>query len=119
MSTNRLETLVRFEAHDTRTKLMAQDNALPYSLNLPFVERLYEQYLQNPSSVSPDWRSYFQASLPDGARNDGQPSSALQERVDRLIRNYRVRGHRIADVDPLGLRRLEAPELDFASNGFS
>jgi|KBSSwiStaDraftv2_1062776.scaffolds.fasta_scaffold05240_5 2-oxoglutarate dehydrogenase E1 component len=98
---------------------MAQDNALPYSLNLPFVEQLYEQYLQNPSSVPADWRTYFQATPPSGANHDGQTASALQERVDRLIRNYRVRGHRIAEVDPLGLRRLTAPELDFASYGFS
>jgi 2-oxoglutarate dehydrogenase E1 component len=97
---------------------MAQDNSLPYSLNLPFVEKLYEQYLQNPSSVPSDWRSYFQLT-PSAISSNGQPTSASQERVDRLIRNYRVRGHRIADVDPLGLRRLSAPELDLASNGFT
>jgi 2-oxoglutarate dehydrogenase E1 component len=31
--------------------------------NAAFVEELYEAYLANPSSVSPDWREYF-ASLP-------------------------------------------------------
>jgi 2-oxoglutarate dehydrogenase E1 component len=98
---------------------MAQDNVLPYSLNLPFIEKLYEQYLQNPLSVPLQWRSYFQASPPSSVDSNGQPASALQERVDRLIRNYRVRGHRIADLDPLNVRRLTAPELDFASYGFS
>jgi 2-oxoglutarate dehydrogenase E1 component len=97
---------------------MAQDNSLPYSLNLPFVEQLYEQYLQNPSSVPSDWRNYFQLT-PGAVSSNGQPTSASQERVDSLIRNYRVRGHRIADVDPLGLRRLSAPELDLGSNGFT
>jgi len=98
---------------------MAQDDTLPYSLNLPFVEELYEQYLQNPASVPADWRSYFQLTPPGIAQQNGQPAAALQERVDRLIRNYRVRGHRLADVDPLGLRRLTAPELDFTSYGFT
>ena len=98
---------------------MAQDNVLPNSMNLPFVEELYERYLQNPSSVPADWRGYFQLTSSPPPSNNGQPGTAPQERVDRLIRNYRVRGHRIADVDPLGLRRLQAPELDLASYGFT
>jgi len=35
-----------------------------------------------------------------------------QDRVDQLIRAYRVRGHMVARVDPLGLPREEQPELD-------
>ena len=38
---------------------------------------------------------------------------ALQERVDQLIRNYRVRGHIIAQIDPLGMPRPRPPELDY------
>jgi 2-oxoglutarate dehydrogenase E1 component len=37
-----------------------------------------------------------------------------------LIRAYRVRGHMIANLDPLGLREIEVhPELDPASYGFT
>ncbi len=36
----------------------------------------------------------------------------LQDRVDQLIRAYRVRGHLVANLDPLGLPRPELPELD-------
>ena len=36
-----------------------------------------------------------------------------------LIRNYRVRGHLLADLDPLGLApRVPHPELDYHSFGF-
>jgi 2-oxoglutarate dehydrogenase E1 component len=35
-----------------------------------------------------------------------------QEYVDMLIRNYRVRGHLIAKVDPLGIPRPMPPELE-------
>lgn len=35
-----------------------------------------------------------------------------QDRVDQLIRAYRVRGHMIARVDPLGMPRPEHRELD-------
>ena len=38
--------------------------------------------------------------------------SILQDRVDQLIRAYRVRGHLVADLDPLGLPRPQLPELD-------
>ncbi|HEY2882270.1 MAG TPA: 2-oxoglutarate dehydrogenase E1 component [Pirellulales bacterium] len=38
--------------------------------------------------------------------------AVLQDRVDQLIRAYRVRGHLVAQIDPLGLPRPELPELD-------
>ena len=31
--------------------------------------------------------------------------AARQDRVDQLVRKFRVRGHRFADLDPLGLPR--------------
>jgi len=36
----------------------------------------------------------------------------LQDRVDQLVRAYRVRGHMIARLDPLGQPRLRPRELD-------
>src|SRR5262245_4828768 len=109
---------------------------LPNSVSLEFVEALYLDFLRDPESVSPDWRSYFQ-SLSDG-NGPGQVQSVtpsfkpsfkpsgnggvteetatalLQERVDQLIRNYRVRGHMAAQIDPLGIPRATPPELDLA-----
>ena len=38
--------------------------------------------------------------------------AVLQDRVDQLIRAYRVRGHMVANVDPLGRPRPQLPELD-------
>src|SRR5579875_858838 len=41
-------------------------------------------------------------------------------RAMNLIRAYRVRGHLIADLDPLGLdRRTDHPDLDPAAYGFT
>ena len=45
--------------------------------------------------------------------------ASLQHRVDMLIRNYRVRGHIIAQLDPLGTRETPPPELDPDFYGFS
>jgi len=107
---------------------------LPGAVNLAFVEGLYEDYLKNPAAVPEDWRHYFadvgQEELrfpkprfgpsfkpfsifnpPVGRRQirAGQLAdpeiAAMQDRVYLLTRLYRVRGHRIARVDPLGLPR--------------
>src|SRR4029077_336036 len=108
--------------------------------NLAFVEALYEDYLRNPSSVSTDWQRYF-SEIADGefrfpkprfrpsfhafsifnppaGKREQRPGrladpeiAALQDRVYVLTRLYRVRGHRIAQVDPLGLPRPVPPEL--------
>ncbi len=45
--------------------------------------------------------------------------SILQDRVDQLIRAYRVRGHFVAELDPLGMPRPQLPELDPRTYGFT
>jgi 2-oxoglutarate dehydrogenase E1 component len=61
---------------------------------------------------------------PGAANGDGAarlPTSdltALQDRVDQLVRAYRVRGHLIARVDPLELPRPPQRELDLGYYGF-
>ncbi len=115
------------------------------SLSLPYLEELYARYQERADSIPPEWQSYFSrldegpaSSVvdrpfpsrsvfnPPGAPGTQRPSTdgkleiaGLQERLDQLIRNYRVRGHTIAAVDPLGTERLTPPELDPAFYGFS
>ena len=43
----------------------------------------------------------------------------MQDRVDQLVREYRVRGHLIAQLDPLGLVKSECPELSPTAYGLS
>ena len=52
------------------------------------------------------------------AENDVLAAS-LQERLIRLVRSYRVRGHLIAKLDPLGIPRPPQPELFPAFYGFT
>ncbi|UCH25317.1 MAG: 2-oxoglutarate dehydrogenase E1 component [Trueperaceae bacterium] len=69
-------------------------------------------------------RSLFGASharRPVGISTDIGVSSdvaSLQHRTDMLVRNYRVRGHRVADLNPLGREDVEISELDPRSYGF-
>jgi 2-oxoglutarate dehydrogenase E1 component len=109
------------------------------SSSLAFVEELYLEYLKDPNLVDPQWQTYF-ADYPrnglakrgttgpafqtyslfnppsvsageQGSRGAGEQSDTdLQYKVGMLIRNYRVRGHILADLDPLDLLKPEMPE---------
>ncbi|HTM63347.1 MAG TPA: 2-oxoglutarate dehydrogenase E1 component [Gammaproteobacteria bacterium] len=99
-----------------------------------YLEELYEQYLQDPQTVTPEWREYFnsltqtmQRQKPDVShaavreqflqmarnpvRGGGAAARAMetvydqrQERVIELITAYRRLGHLQAQIDPLEMR---------------
>src|SRR6185312_9652709 len=96
--------------------------------NLPYLEALFENYRRDPQSVSAEWREFFKESKSGNGQGNGhaevappsrlQPaarSANLDEKIHMLIRNFRVRGHKAAAIDPLGSQR-EVPsdlKLDF------
>lgn len=105
--------------------------------NANAVEALYEQYLLDAESVPQGWREYFEtlgdpdneiahstirngllAESRDGRRRSSGrqagsrtavSSGAKQAAVSRLIQVYSLRGHQIADIDPLGLMERPVP----------
>jgi 2-oxoglutarate dehydrogenase E1 component len=105
--------------------------------SLDYIDDLYVRYIQDPSSVSDVWRKYFEefslASQSEslyqepanglvatgGDAPDALWLARMQERVDQLVREYRVRGHLMAKIDPLGLNRKGPPELDPQSHGLT
>ncbi|HKX45800.1 MAG TPA: 2-oxoglutarate dehydrogenase E1 component, partial [Planctomycetota bacterium] len=68
-------------------------------------------------------RSLFHPPAANGhAARNGQAlgeATLKQDQVDQLVRAYRVRGHLIADLDPLGLPRRPQPELEMGYYGLS
>jgi 2-oxoglutarate dehydrogenase E1 component len=130
-----------------------EQTAFLYGGNGAFIEELYARYLNDPASVDPSWRSYFDELGPETRglfeqcraaqqpRHDGHGRSAQAPvgaevvdlssersrrhiiehlRVVMLIRAFRVRGHLLADLDPLGLAGdKHHPELDPAAYGFT
>jgi 2-oxoglutarate dehydrogenase E1 component len=109
-----------------------------------YVEGLMEEFRRDRSRVSPEWREYFEhnghamtpgmaPSRPIPRRHSlfNPPSPALSDRetfvgaaqrqdaVDQLIRAYRVRGHLVARLDPLGIPRPDRPELAMESYGIT
>ena len=121
---------------------MAEGNGtgLLSTQSLSYIEELYERHLSGGNDVPPEWRRYFdglsdgngaarfQTAAPFPRRSVFNPSgggvaareveagpidlAGLQERLDQLIRNYRVRGHIVAAIDPLGKEPLPPAELD-------
>lgn len=107
--------------------------------NAPYVEELYESYLDNPGSVPEHWREYFDqmqhvpaadgSSLPDVAHAPIVLSFAQRARehrltppnaatdglarkqvyVQQIIAAYRYLGSRWANLDPL--KRQERPQI--------
>ncbi|HMX69844.1 MAG TPA: 2-oxoglutarate dehydrogenase E1 component [Accumulibacter sp.] len=121
-------------------------NSLLFGGNAPFVEELYENYLDNPGSVSEQWRDYFDklGRLPgyvdrdvphlpvinafaEQARKGGYRAAAVAPIDDRkqvgilqMITAYRFIGDRWANLDPLQRTpRPEIPQLDPAYYGLS
>jgi 2-oxoglutarate dehydrogenase E1 component len=99
--------------------------------NIAYIEELYESFLDNSQSVSPEWREVFQQ-LPkvEGSEVEyrhseirdefkemaKQPhrhvvvsggSDAKQVKVLQLINAFRFRGHQNANLDPLGIWQRE------------
>lgn len=102
-----------------------------------FFADLYEQYLQNPDSIEPSWRSFFQgfdfAQANYGSEEVGQQiayvasgdSSEISEKMQKefnvlkLIEGYRTRGHLFTKTNPVRDRRVHGPSLALENFGLS
>jgi len=115
-----------------------------FGSNASAVEALYEQYLDKPGSVPDAWRDYFESlgdpeteiahsTIRDGLLSSARtgrrlrrvqttrpagtvPSDEKQAAVSRLIQVYSLRGHQIADIDPIGIMDRPMPgvlKLDY------
>ncbi|MER6539070.1 multifunctional oxoglutarate decarboxylase/oxoglutarate dehydrogenase thiamine pyrophosphate-binding subunit/dihydrolipoyllysine-residue succinyltransferase subunit [Streptomyces sp900105755] len=100
---------------------------LEFGLNAWVVDEQWRQYLHDPASVDQTWRDFFAApaTLPaqqvrtaTARPDDGDEAAVRAVRVAALIHAYRVRGHLVADTDPLTPRPAAGhPELDIAAFG--
>lgn len=118
-------------------KLFQESSAL-YGSNAYYIEALYEQYLDDPASIPESWRQLFNG-IHWGTTQD-TPHSVIVQRfkdlavavpgrlakmqgfteqsvkkqsaVARLINHYRVKGHQIADNNPLGKPQSMPPDLE-------
>ncbi len=122
-----------------------RESSLFFGGNAPFVEELYETYLDNPAAVPAEWRAYFDqlaqqpgnvakdvahapviAAFAEQAKQGGFRPTAVavddgkQVAVLQLINAYRFLGNRWAQLDPLKRgERAQVAELDPAHYGLT
>ena len=104
-----------------------------------FFADLYDQYLQNPDSVEPSWRSFFQgfdfgmttyngeqtanymAEMASHSVENGAASEKILKEFNvlKLIDGYRTRGHLFTKTNPVRERREYFPNLDIEHFGLS
>ena len=95
-----------------------------------YLEGLFQDFKADPSQFNAEWQEFFNdwenqtdfASSPGVSNTGSAPSHSaikadLQDRVDQLIRGYRVRGHLAAMIDPLKIPRPEHMELEIRHYG--
>ncbi len=106
---------------------MSVTNVFP-GLNIGYVLDLYEQYLQDPDLVDPAWREFFQRWGPELLTEEkAKPPVVAAPAVDlskvaavvNLAVAIRHRGHRAAQLDPLGTAPPGEPALDPSYHGLS
>ena len=69
--------------------------------NIDFIEELYQDYLNDPASVSPEWKRYFETSAPARGAQDEVLYAYKQSRVTSLVWGYRDVGYLHAKINPL------------------
>ena len=100
-----------------------------------YLEELEQLWLEDPASVDPQWNTYFSQlkfSSPAATApgTSGLTSAAnttantLGHKISDLVRAYQVNGHRISDLDPLGIAHADLdntfpPELSLENYGFT
>tara|TARA_B100000768_G_scaffold34234_1_gene32787 strand:+ start:26754 stop:29522 length:2769 start_codon:yes stop_codon:yes gene_type:complete len=92
---------------------------------------LYEQYQQDPDSVEPSWKAFFQGydfgsdsygisgEIVEGVDTQIPEHVQKEFQVVKLIDDYRTRGHLFTKTNPVRDRRKYTPSLDLSNFGLS
>ena len=92
---------------------------------------LYEQYLENPDTVEPSWRAFFQGydfgsesyglngEVVEGVSTQIPEKLEKEFKVLKLIDGYRMRGHLFTKTNPVRERRSYTPTLDIENFGLT
>ncbi|CAM2972498.1 2-oxoglutarate dehydrogenase E1 component [Rariglobus hedericola] len=102
--------------------------SLPTRANSEVIEAAYNAWLNNPDSVDPTWRAFFQG-FALGSNGSGLAAvgaspvnvldSSKQAQVLRLINAYRAHGHMQAHLDPLSPPPSPFPRLNYQHFGLT
>lgn len=106
------------------------------SVNVDYIDEVYQNYLKDPFSVEETWRFFFEG-IEFGAENakpaytnghaNGSATTAVASsssweaeiKVARLIDTYRESGAQVANISPLQTEALTSPTFDLSRFGLS
>ncbi|MBL9214357.1 MAG: 2-oxoglutarate dehydrogenase E1 component [Opitutaceae bacterium] len=101
---------------------------LSESANAALIEEYHQRWLDNPDSVDPTWRAFFQGFTLAGGSRPGAAAplggvsivdSLKQARVHYLINAYRAIGHTQSHLDPLSGPPAPQPKLELGQFGLA
>jgi 2-oxoglutarate dehydrogenase E1 component len=112
-----------------------------------FLEELYDKFLQDPSSIDPEWQDYFaHLKLNDAQNNSSSRKTKLSKVIEvlqkeapkavsdaatsndlfefltkKLIQNYRSNGHLLSNLNPLSAEQKTEFDIDlyYTQAGFT
>ena len=93
--------------------------------NAEFIEEQYKRWKADPTSVTRDWRFFFEgfelaaSRVPEAAEGFDEQQLLSQSRVESLIYRYRDLGHLLACLDPLSACPTEHPLLSLEAFNLS
>ncbi len=98
--------------------------------NAALIEEYYQRWQDNPDSVDPTWRAFFQGFTLAGGQQIATPAAApagavnivdslKQAHVHYLINAYRAIGHTQAELDPLSGPPPAQPKLELSQFSLS
>ena len=114
------------------------EESFKYGGNSQYLEQLYEDYIEDPSKLKPEWKNYFDSiqngqadishheviqsfkNLKPSSVSIASAKSSKSSDVQNLINAYRRRGHQVAKIDPLHLRENKiVPDLELEYHNLS
>src|SRR5688500_16026735 len=111
-----------------------KDYSHVYNAHPQYIDNLYKSFRNDPESVDPSWRHFFEgfefaqygngsangSSVADAEANKASLADATKEfGVMSIINGFRARGHLLSTTNPIRPRKDRRPHLDLADANLS
>lgn len=102
-----------------------KDYSYVFNAHPQYIDSIYEKYRNDPESVEPGWRTFFEG-FEFGQNGKGrEPVPSEKNRAEHikefavlsLILGYRNRAHLLSNTNPIQKRKDRSPHLDLADYG--
>ncbi len=93
-----------------------KDLSYIFNADVNYIDTIYQQYVENPSTVDANWRLFFEgfdlADKETGIAGEIGSLNSKELGVLSIIQGFRLRGHLLSTTNPIQQRRDRKPHLD-------